>query len=287
MENEKDLVKSIFGPNARIVDTIMGGMMNKSFLVENEDKRYILYIPTEQANEMVDRNLEKETEDIARDLGITSPSFYFNLKTGVKSRVFIEGNSIDKTSSFDYEKVAALMKKLHSSKTLASKDYNPFVRFEGYEKEAKGFFPELGQEYDELRSLVFSNRKRLENRPLRLCHNDAQKSNIVASNDGYYFIDFEFSANNDPLYDVACFGNGSVEEGYELLRHYKKEELTKDDEEVYFLWRIFVSLQWHDVALVKHARGEGATHGFDFKSVANFFLNNAITAKNCLDSLKD
>ena len=81
--------------------------------------------------------------------------------------------------------------------------------------------------------------------------------------------------HNDPIYDIATFGNGSVKEGYECLSKYYDDNPTKEEKERYYLWRIFVSLQWHNVAIVKHYRGEGKTHGFDFLAVAAFFLNNA------------
>jgi hypothetical protein len=38
---------------------------------------------------------------------------------------------------------------------------------------------------------------------------------------------------------------------------------------------LYVSLQWYAVALVKHYRGEGKVHNFNFLDVASHFLNNA------------
>ena len=90
--------------------------------------------------------------------------------------------------------------------------------------------------------------------------------------------------NNDPIYDIATFGNGTVEEGFELLKEYAPNP-SIDLMRRYYLWRIFVSLQWYNVALVKHYRGEGAIHNFNFLSVADFFLNNAKTAKKYLSNL--
>ena len=81
--------------------------------------------------------------------------------------------------------------------------------------------------------------------------------------------------NNDPIYDIATFGNGLVSEGYQCLLDYFDNNPSKEEKMRYYLWRIFVSLQWHNVAIVKHFRGEGKTHGFNFLDVANFFLNNA------------
>ena len=108
-----------------------------------------------------------------------------------------------------------------------------------------------------------------------MSHNDAQRSNIVKDeNDNYFLIDFEFVGNNDEIYDIATFGNGKVEEGRKLLDYYF-ENPSIDEIKRYYLWRIYVSLQWYNVAIVKHFRGEGKAHGFNFLDVASFFLNNA------------
>ena len=64
------LLNKELGEGSKIIRPITGGMMNLSYLVNDKDgKEYILYIPTEQANEMVDRFLEKEHQRIIYELG--------------------------------------------------------------------------------------------------------------------------------------------------------------------------------------------------------------------------
>lgn len=274
------IIKDVLGNDAYIESPLVGGMMNISYIVKDKQgKRYVLYLPTEQANEMVDRPLEKEHLAIAYSLGVTSKNIYFDEKTGIKMNEFIEGSSIDKLDSFDYDKVAEVFRKFHSSKVLSKLDYSPFDRFiNQYEKEAKSFQEELDPKYVKLRDFLFAHKEYLESQKKVLSHNDAQRSNIVKDNfDNYYLIDFEFVGNNDEIYDIATFGNGLVSEGRELLNHYFKN-VTSDEISRYYLWRIYVSLQWYNVAIVKHFRGEGAAHGFDFLKVAEHFLNNASDA---------
>ncbi len=283
MTKVQQLLFDIFKEKSEIISPLVGGMMNQSFIVSNKGKKYVLYISTEQANEMVDRPLEKDNQRIVYSLGITSKNIYFDIDKGIKVNEYIEGSSLDKADSYDVNKVATLLKTLHSSKELSKEDYHPFKRFIAYEKEAKEYQKELGKEYNMLRDVIFDNKALLESQPLALSHNDAQKSNIVKSvDDKYYLIDFEFMGNNDPIYDIATFGNGKVKEGFELLEVYFDNNPTKEEIERYYLWRIFISLQWHNVAIVKHYRGEGKTHGYDFLAVAKFFLENALEAYNGL-----
>lgn len=275
------LIEKVLGKGAEIVSPLIGGMMNISYIVKDaSNKKYVLYISTEQANEMVDRPLEKEHQKIIHSIGITSKNVYFDEKNGIKINEYIEGASLDKVSSFNYEKVAQLFRDLHSSPVLSRQDYAPFVRFtETYEKEALSFQKEVSPLYQELRDFLFAHREYLELQSKALCHNDAQRSNIIQTpKDEYYFIDFEFVGNNDPIYDIACFGNGLVSEGRTLLNKYFFEKPTEDHIKRFYLWRIYISLQWYNVAVTKHYRGEGEKHGFNFLDVASHFLNNAKSA---------
>lgn len=274
----RELVNKILGEGSSIISPISGGMMNVSYKVKDKNnKEYILYIPTKQANEMVDRPLEKTHQRIIYELGITSKNVYFDESTGIKMNEFIDGESLDKVANFNYEKIAKLFKKLHNSIILSSSDYAPFDRFiNTYEKEALSFQKPTSSLYDTLREFLFSHKSYLEGQPLVLCHNDAQRSNIIQTpKDEYYFIDFEFVGNNDPIYDIAAFGNGTVSEGRKLLECYYNNSATEDQIKRFYLWRIFISLQWYNVAITKHYRGEGEKHGFNFLEVANHFLLNA------------
>lgn len=281
-----DLLNKVFNGDAKVVSPLVGGMMNQSYIIESKGKKYVLYISTEQANEMVDRPLEQANQKMIYDLGLTSKNIYFDTDKGIKINEYIEGNSLNNIDTFDSKKVAALLKAMHTSGKLSRDNYNPFKRFVAYEDEANGFISERFEGYEELRKAIFDNQDFLESNKLALCHNDAQKSNIVRDlQDNYYLIDFEFMGNNDPIYDIATFGNNVVEEGYQVLCDYFDGNPTIDEKKRYYLWRIFVSLQWHNVAIVKHYRGEGKTHGFDFLAVARFFLENAKTAYRYLEKL--
>lgn len=283
--NKEKLIKDVLSSDAFILSPLVGGMMNESSIVSSNRKKYVLYVSTEQANEMVNRDLEKDNQSLVYSLGITSKNVYFDTEKGIKINEFIEGSSLDKISDYDLEKVAKLLHVLHGSSKLSREDYQPFKRFIVYENEANSFIKEQDKYYLELRKIIFDNKSYLESQKMVLCHNDAQKSNIVKSDKNEYFlIDFEFMGNNDPIYDIATFGNGTVEEGYALLNEYAPNP-SIDLKKRYYLWRIFISLQWYNVALVKHYRGEGKIHNFNFLSVAEFFLNNAKTAKNYLSKM--
>ena len=278
-----DLLKKVLGSDVVVESELVGGMMNEAYIVKNKEGRFVYYISTAQANEMVDRKLEKETQGIAFALGITSENVYFDSDNGIKINRYIEGSSLNKIDEFDYKKVAELFLRFHSSSKKASVYYDPLGRLENYRKEAETHTKEFEPEFYEFWEIVQKNRGFLLSQPLTLAHNDGQRSNIVKSSDNkYYLIDFEFAANNDPIYDIATFGNGDALEGKRLLEEYEKLVSVKDGLKRYALWRIDISLQWYLVANIKHYRGEGKIHGIDFLAVGKHFLNVAKEAKKLL-----
>ena len=284
MEKE-NIIKKYLGASAQIEKQILGGMMNGSFLVDYQDKKYILYMPTPQANEMVNRKEEKRHLDIVYPLGVTSKNVYFDIPSGIKINEFIEGESLNKLDNYNEEKVADILRKLHQSGLKSNLDYQPFERFLGFEKEALEFC-DLSDDYRAFKELLFSNREYLESDPKVLSHNDYQKSNIVFNpkNGNYYMIDFEFMANNTEIYDIACFANNDVNDGLRLLRAYFGNPSIEQTRK-FFLWRIFVSMQWYLVAIIKHYRKEGEKHHFNFLAVADHFMNIAKTAYEGLNNL--
>lgn len=272
------LRKQLESGEIKPLSKLQGGMMNRSQIIELDGIKYVWYTPTEQANEMVDRKLEKSNIDKVYPLGITSKNLVF-YEDGMKINEFIEGKSLNLIDEFDTKEVAKILHKLHDSNVLSDKDYLPFEKVANYIKEVESLDIKLDEDFYILYKDIYSKKYFLESQKLTICHNDFQRSNIIKTPDNkYYMIDFEFMMNNDPVFDIAAFGNNNVAEGYQLLKDYFSV-LDKDIKTRFFYWRMLLSLQWYLVALIKDKRGEGKEHGFDFYQVAQFFLGNAKSAR--------
>ena len=283
----KDILTKVLGEGYVLESRIYGGMMNISYIVrDSKGKKYVIYLPNGKANKLVNRKLEEENSKIISDLGLTSKFVYFDTKRGIKIKEYIEGVSLDKIDQkeIDYQKVADLLHLLHDSKQYAQEDYHPFDRLANYENKALSFQKE-SNEYRELKDFLSTHMNILSSQEKVFSHNDYQKSNILKGEDGkYYVIDFEFAANNDPIYDIAAFANGTIEDGEKLLVYYFNNP-TKEQYQRFYLWRIFISLQWHNVAIAKHYQKEGKEASFNFLMVAKFFLDLAKKAEEKFLSL--
>ena len=88
-------------------------------------------------------------------------------------------------------------------------------------------------------------------------------------------MDWEFAGNNDPYYDIACFGNNDFDHAEKLLPVYLEKEPTTEDFNRLYFFRTFQCLQWNNVAWYKEYIGLSKDLGVDFKFFANLYLDKA------------
>jgi len=111
--------------------------------------------------------------------------------------------------------------------------------------------------------------------PKVFCHNDAQRSNMVIGENQIYLLDWEYAGWNEFYYDIASFGNVQFEDALELLDVYLGRKASLDEQNSVKFYRMFQALQWHQVALRKEMVGLSEVLHFDFKMLAEKYLNLA------------
>ena len=281
-----DLLASVLGEGFKVLHRENGGMMNISLVVEDKKgKKYLVYIPNGKANKAVNREYEYENSKIMEELNLTSKFVYFDTRLGIKIKEYVEGDSLNHLNDYDVKKVSELLHCIHDSDKMAPNDYHPLQRLANYENKALSF-KEESNEYRRLKDFLTIHIKDIINKHKVFSHNDFQKSNILKDLDGNYsVIDFEFCGNNDEVYDIACFANDRLEDGEQLLEAYFNNNVPNSARRRFYLWRIFVSLQWHTVAITKHYQGEGKNTGINFLAVADHFINIAKQAKAKFEEL--
>ena len=287
----KDILEQVFGDNYSIACRLSGGMNNISYLIDYPNgKKYILHIPNGKINKLINRKNEQLNQKLTSDLGLTGVSLYFDVNRGIRIYEYIPGTTLDKCESVDYEKMVDLLKKLHNSPTFCQNEFNPIQRLFNYENLALTYQKESDR-YRFVRDFFSAHIDFLEYNHRKVpCHNDFDKKNIVVDEqNNYKIIDFEYMGNNDEIYDIASFGNDSIDEAEELLKHYFNTP-NKTQIERFYLWRVFISLLWHNLAIINHHQNKSRFVHIDFLAIADHYLNNAEEAKRrylSVHNLKD
>ncbi len=266
--------EEILNKDCEIVERLLGGMSNYTYVIKCDNELYTLRIPGEFAEAFVDRIKEEQNVKLMEQFNISNKTLYLNVNNGVKLGKYLKGTILSTLNDYPYEKVSDLLKMIHNSSKLSLYDYEPFTRlstYENYLKEIDFVFP---NEYLELRNEFNTYYDYLNNQEKVLCHGDSQPSNfIIGDDEKLYIVDFEYTANIDPIYDIACFANIRLEEGLKLLKTYYQE--VDDDKYLrFYLWRAFQCFQWYNVAYFKDIKGLSQKLKIDFKMVAESYLNN-------------
>lgn len=284
MENLiKEKAEEILGQGVNVKYRLLGGMSNYTFVIEKDNQLYTFRLPGENAFHFVDRRVEEKNIELAESLGITNHTIYLNKDNGIKIAKYVEGtilSTLDRSKHL--EKVSEVLKVIHQSGLKAENDYGLIERLTKYE----GLLESINPRYTELKNEWLELYKTYSKVTKVLTHGDAQPSNFLITGDHALIVDFEFTANNDPYYDLACFGNIDFNDALLLLDVYLDHKTTNEAIKRLIYNRYFQCLQWHLVATYKHNIGLSEKLHIPFDKVALLYLEKIDALKKQFDEVK-
>ena len=182
------------------------GMTNRSFIFEIKDKKYIMRVPGEGTDKLINRKQEYDVYQIVSSLGISDKVIFMDPSSGVKITEFIPNSHNCDLNSWD--EIAQAMKRLkefHQLKLSVDFIFDVFEQINYYEK-LRGQ-TSLYSDYDEVKKNIFALKPFIEkNRlPYQLCHIDSVPDNFLFSKEDIRLIDWEYASNQDPHIDIAMF----------------------------------------------------------------------------------
>lgn len=270
-------------PNLELVTRFSGGMSNFTYLVEDPSngQKYVFRYPGDGANNFVNYENEYNALKEGYKLGLTSETVYFNTETGIKLAKYVEGENLV-GKEINHELVRDYLKKFHSSNFRSLKPYDHLGRLASYEQlhtNENAQYIELKEYFIKLYNEV------LEQYITKPCHNDSQLANFIQTNEtDIFLVDFEYAAINDPIYDVACFGNVDLTNALDLLATSDFDD-REDPVIRLYGWRMFQCLQWYNVASYKHDIGLGEALNLDFHAISNKYITLATTLRSLIENL--
>ena len=258
-------LKNLFpqAQNIQIVKRLLGGMSHYTYLVKIDEQFFTYRYIGPAGNLYVNRKEELFNLETIKQLNINNETVYFNLISGVKISQYVNGTDLTQTDFIYYlDQVATTLKKLHQSDLKAFEDFNYYDTLQLYES----FNQKQDEQYLLLKKAWFQlYEKKYQSRDKVFCHNDAQRSNIVISDDHQlYLLDWEYAKNNDPYYDIASFGNIDLNDSLLLLEKYLHHKPTNEEINDVKFYRMFQVLMWHQVAKYKNFIGLSNELKIDF-----------------------
>lgn len=211
--------------NVRDITILKKGMTNRSFLFSCQGKKYIMRIPGEGTDQLINRQEEAAVYHTIADYGLCDNIVYINPENGYKiTEFFASARTCDCS---DWEDVKACMKKLRQFHELGLKvdhTFDIFGQIDFYETLRKGI-PSVYRDYARTKEQVLSLKPFIDANitNITLAHIDAVPDNFlfVQNEQGQsdiYLIDWEYAGMQDPHVDIAMFCIYSM---------YNKEQVDK------------------------------------------------------------
>lgn len=191
------------------IKPLSGGITNFNYLVVAGKKKYVArFAPKANILLGLDRKQEINNTRIAASLGIGPQIIHFFPKHNLLIAEYLEGvifTPEEGRKPANIKRLAQLFKKLHNGPKFKG-SLDPFRIIEEYVGTARRKKSWLPSDID--RSLEKLKKIKAIVAPFYLekpCHLDIMIENIVGNGKSIKLIDWEYSANSDPRFDLAMF----------------------------------------------------------------------------------
>ena len=193
------------------ITVLKKGMTNRSFLFTCKDKKYIMRIPGEGTDQLINRRQEASVYHAIADKNICDDIAYINPENGYKITEFLEGARVCDPS--DYEDVKKCMSRLrdfHAMKLKVAHEFDIFGQMEFYETLWDGT-PSVYKDYEKTKANVRSLKPYIDAHAGEkiLTHIDAVPDNFLFvrrnGKEKIRLIDWEYAGMQDPHVDIAMF----------------------------------------------------------------------------------
>lgn len=190
------------------ITVLKKGMTNRSFLFRCRDRKYIMRIPGEGTEQLINRNEEAEVYTVLQGKGICDDIVYMDPQNGYKITEFLEGARVcDATKEADIRECMGKLREFHSQKLKVTHVFDIFKQLEFYESLWDGK-PSIFKDYDTTKEKVFILKRYIDMQKKEYCltHIDAVPDNFLFTADGTIrLIDWEYAGMQDPHVDIAMF----------------------------------------------------------------------------------
>lgn len=206
------------------IDVLKKGMTNRSFLFKCNNQKYIMRIPGEGTDQLIDRQGEAAVYKAIAGRGLCDDPVYLNPANGYKVTAFLEGVRVcNEHDENDVRKCMKLLKKFHDMNLKVNHEFDIFKEIEFYESLWNGK-PSVYKDYEITKKNVWSLIPFIEANAGEKCltHIDACQDNFLFYEDNgeekLQLTDWEYAGMQDPHVDLAMFS---------IYAFYEKEDADR------------------------------------------------------------
>ena len=235
------------------IQVLKKGMTNRSFLFTVNGAKYIMRIPGEGTDQLINREDEAEVFSSLKGKGLCDDPVYINPKNGYKITKFLEGiRTCDPYSDDDLMRCMRLLKKFHDMKLEVNHTFDLFEKINFYESLWNGE-KSVYRDYEITKQHVFELKDYIDKQKKDICltHIDAVYDNFLfymcEGEEKLQLTDWEYSSMQDPHVDLAMFSIYAFynkEQVDHLLDLYYEGECPEDVRTKVYAYMAICGLLW-------------------------------------------
>ena len=189
------------------ITVLKKGMTNRSFLFECQNKKYIMRIPGEGTDHLINRKEEADVYQALENRQICDDVLYMNPENGYKITAYLEdATNCDAENWAEVEACMTKLREFHELNLTVDHCFDIFGQIDFYESlwnGEKSYF----KDYEKTKAAIFELKKWIDtlDKTETLVHIDAVPDNFLFTNNGIRIIDWEYAGMQDPHVDIAMF----------------------------------------------------------------------------------
>ena len=198
--------------DVRNIEILKKGMTNRSFRFICKDRKYIMRIPGEGTEQLINRRQEAKVYEVLGGRAICDPVIYINPENGYKITEFLEeARCCNASNENDVKKCMERLRQFHEMKLKVDHEFDLFSQMDFYER-LWGGGPSVYSDYRTTKEKVISLKEYIQSHveSKTLSHIDAVPDNFLfvktKGKEKILLIDWEYAGMQDPHVDIAMFG---------------------------------------------------------------------------------
>ncbi len=194
------------------ITALKRGMTNCSFLFSCRNIKYIIRVPGEGTDQLIDRKQEAQVYQAIADKGLCDNVVYINPNNGYKITKFLEGVRVcNPNDEFDVSRCMEKLRNFHNMKLKVAHEFDLFGQIAFYESlwDRK---PSVYGDYQKTKKNVWSLMDYIDKYAASYCltHIDAVPDNFLfyvdeTGTENLQLTDWEYAGMQDPHVDIAMF----------------------------------------------------------------------------------
>lgn len=264
-----DVIADVFDISPRdIVDiqVLKKGMTNRSFLFSVRNEKYIMRIPGEGTDHLINREQEADVFRTISGLGLCDDPVYINPQNGYKITKFLDGIRVCNPNDYsDLKRCMDKLRNFHEMNLTVSHTFDIFGQIQFYETLRNGQ-ASMYKDYDKTKRNVLSLKSFIDSLKKNWCltHIDAVPDNFLfystdqETEELLQLTDWEYAGMQDPHVDIAMFCIYSLYEKEQvdsLIDIYFRENCDQTTRAKIYAYIAVCGLLWSNWCEFKHNLG--------------------------------